>query len=72
MKLLGIGLIIFGVVCLIYQGLTIVIPKDVVDLGFLTVTIYEQKTIPLPPIVGGVSLIVGILLILTSDRRGGV
>lgn len=68
MRLLGIGLIIFGVVALIYQGFTILIPKDTLDLGIFSITVSEERTIPLPPIVGTVSLLVGMLIILLSGR----
>lgn len=69
MKLLGIGLIIFGVLALVYHGFTIAIPKDTLDLGSFTITTRENRTIPLPPIVGGISLAFGVLLVLLSGRR---
>jgi len=69
MKIVGICLIILGVVALFYQGLTFVIPRDVIDLKFLTITVNESKTIPLPPIVGGVSLVIGAVLVMLSGKR---
>jgi hypothetical protein len=69
MKLIGIGLIIFGVVALIYHGVSIAIPQDTVNLGAFSITWSENKTIPLPPILGGFSLLVGVLLILLSGRN---
>jgi len=69
MKLLGIVLIAFGVLALVYQGFTFMIPKDTANLGIFSITVSEQHTIPLPPIVGGVSLVAGIALVLMS-RRG--
>ncbi|MDD5264424.1 MAG: DUF3185 domain-containing protein [Candidatus Bipolaricaulis sp.] len=68
MRLFGIVLIVFGVVALIYQGVTFLVPNTT-DLGLFTVTVSEQRTIPLPPIVGGISLAAGIALVLMS-RRG--
>ncbi len=65
MRLLGIILVIFGVVCLIYGGLTFVIPRDVVDLGFMNITVYEERQIPLPPILGVVCLVLGVFLIMS-------
>jgi hypothetical protein len=66
MRLVGILLVILGVVALIYQGLTFVIPKDYVDLGFMSITVYREMKIPLPPILGAVALIAGVALILSS------
>ena len=63
MKLFAIVLIVFGVVALVYQGVTFLIPHTT-DLGLFTITVSEQHTIPLPPIVGGISLVAGIALVL--------
>jgi hypothetical protein len=68
MRLLGIVLIVFGVVALVYQGVTLLVPSTT-DLGLFSITVSEQHTIPLPPIVGGIALIAGILLVLGSSRR---
>jgi len=69
MKLVGVCLIILGGVALFYQGLTFVVPRDVIDLNFLTITVNETKTIPLPPIVGGVSLAIGVVLVMLSGKK---
>jgi hypothetical protein len=66
MRLVGILLVIVGVVALIYQGLTFVIPKDYVDLGFMSITVYRETKIPVPPVIGVVALVAGIALILSS------
>jgi hypothetical protein len=68
MKLFGIILIVFGVVALAYQGVTFLVPHTT-DLGFFTITVSEQHTIPLPPIVGGIALVAGMAIVLTN-RRG--
>jgi len=68
MKLLGIIFIILGVLALAYQGIRYTTQEKLIDIGPLKVTAKEKKTIPLPPIVGGVALVVGIALIL-ADRR---
>jgi hypothetical protein len=68
MKLFGIILIVFGVVALAYQGITFLIPHTT-DLGLFTITVSEQHTIPLPPIVGGIALVAGMAIVLTN-RRG--
>ncbi len=69
MRLLGILLVIFGVILLVYQGLTFIVPKDVVDLGVFTITVRENLVIPMPPIVGIISLICGIVFIMSAPPR---
>ena len=69
MKLAGIVLIILGVLALAYQGIRYTTREKLVDIGPLQVTTTEKKTIPLPPIVGGVALIAGIALILAERRK---
>jgi uncharacterized membrane protein YphA (DoxX/SURF4 family) len=65
----GIVLVVIGVVALAYQGVTYTTQKKVIDLGPIQATKEEHHTIPLPPIVGIVSLVGGIALLATG-RRG--
>jgi uncharacterized membrane protein YidH (DUF202 family) len=69
MKLLGIILIILGVLALAYQGIRYTTQEKLVDIGSLHVTTTERKTIPLPPIVGGIALVAGIALVLAERRK---
>ena len=64
----GIVLVIIGVVALAYQGITYTTQKKVIDLGPIQATKDEHHTIPLPPIVGIVSLVGGIALLATGKR----
>ena len=68
MKLAGIILVVLGALALAYQGIRYTTREKLIDFGPLKVTASEQKTIPLPPIVGGVALVAGIALIL-ADRK---
>jgi hypothetical protein len=67
--LIGIILIVLGVVALAWQGITYTTTERVVDLGPLKVDAKKEKTIPLPPILGAVSLIGGIVLVAVGSRR---
>lgn len=67
--ILGITLIILGVVAFAYQGITYTTRDKVIDIGPLHVTSEKQETIPLTPIVGGVALIGGIVLLIGGSRR---
>jgi hypothetical protein len=41
----------------------------VIDIGPLKATVDKEKTIPLPPIVGAVALIRGIVLLMTGTKK---
>jgi hypothetical protein len=66
MRLVGILLVIFGVVLLVYGGITLFIPSDEMTLGNFSLRINENMVVPMPPILGLISLIVGIVMILSA------
>lgn len=65
----GIALVIVGIVALAYQGISYTTQKKVLDIGPIQATKEEHHRIPLPPIVGVLSLIGGVA-VLALDRRG--
>jgi hypothetical protein len=67
--LIGIVLIALGVIALLYQGITYTTREKVVDLGPLKITAQKEKTIPLPPILGGLALAGGIVLVVVAARK---
>jgi drug/metabolite transporter (DMT)-like permease len=67
--IVGIVLIVIGVVMLIYQGITYTTREKVLEVGPVEVRKESQKTIPLPPVIGGVALAGGIVLVLVGARR---
>ena len=54
-SIVGILLIVLGVIALTYQGITYTTKKKVLDIGPIQATKEEHKTIPLPPILGGIA-----------------
>jgi uncharacterized membrane protein len=66
---LGIALIALGLITLAYQGITYTTSEKVVDLGPLKITAQREKTIPLPPILGGLALAGGIVLVVAATRK---
>jgi hypothetical protein len=68
MKLLGLILVVLGVLALVYQGFTYTTQKKVLDVGPIQATKQEHHTVPLPPILGALALIGGVI-ILVSDRK---
>jgi uncharacterized membrane protein HdeD (DUF308 family) len=67
--LIGIILLAIGVVALIYQGITYTTEQTVFELGPVDVQAEERRTIPLPPILGALALIGGIVLIVAGSRK---
>jgi uncharacterized membrane protein YqgA involved in biofilm formation len=67
--MLGIALIILGVVAFAYQGITFTTQETILDVGPLQATVDKQETIPLPPIIGALSLVGGILLLIVGARK---
>jgi len=67
--LFGIVLIVLGVVALAYQGITYTTREKIIDVGPLKATVEKQKTIPLPPVLGGLALAGGIALFIAGRQR---
>ncbi|MBW6508853.1 MAG: DUF3185 domain-containing protein [Desulfuromonadales bacterium] len=67
--LLGVVLIVIAVFAFAYQGISYTSKEKVIDLGPLQMTAEKTKTFPLPPVVGGVALVGGIVLLIMGSRR---
>ena len=68
MKAIGIVLIVLGLAALAYQGFTYTSRETVVDIGPLHATADREKTVPLPPIVGGVAVATRVVLLVIGAR----
>jgi hypothetical protein len=68
--LIGIVLIAVGIVAFAYQGITYTTREKVVEIGPVEVTAEKTKTLPLPPIVGAVALVGGIVLLIIDRKKG--
>ncbi|HWZ96597.1 MAG TPA: DUF3185 domain-containing protein [Candidatus Dormibacteraeota bacterium] len=66
---IGIILIIVGILALAYQGISYTKREKIVDVGPIHATKDTTKTIPLPPILGGLSLIGGVVLIAVGGKK---
>jgi len=67
--IIGVLLIVFGAIVLALRGVSYVKERDKVDLGVATVTTERRGFVP--PWVGGVALLAGVVL-LFAGRRAGV
>jgi drug/metabolite transporter (DMT)-like permease len=66
-RVLGLVLVVIGIIALAYQGISWTTHKKVVDLGPIQASKTEHHDIPLPPIVGVLALVGGIV-VLATDR----
>ena len=67
--IIGVVLIVLGLAALAYQGITYTSRETVIDIGPVHATADRDKTIPLPPVVGGVAVAGGVLLLIAGARK---
>ena len=65
----GIVLIVLGALALAYQGINYTRQKDVLNVGSLHITTETDERIPLPPILGGLALAGGVVLLAMGARN---
>ena len=66
---IALVLIAIGVVSLAYQGITYTTREKILDLRPIQAIADEERTIPLPPILGGLALAGGVVLLIVGARR---
>ena len=67
---LAVILIALGIVAFAYQGISYTTREKVVDLGPIQMTAEKTRTLPLPPVVGGICLVGGIVLLVLGKKNG--
>lgn len=67
--LVGVALIVLGLVSLAYEGITYTTREKVIDIGPIEATAKTQKTIPLPPVLGGLALAGGVVLVIVAAKK---
>jgi hypothetical protein len=65
----GSALILLGIVAFAYQGITYTSREKVIDIGPFQATAETQKTIPLSPVLGGLALVGGIVLVVVGAKK---
>ena len=68
--LIGLLLIVLGVGMLAYQGFSYTKREKVLNIGRIEATKETRKTIPISPIVGGITVAGGIVLVVAGVRKG--
>jgi uncharacterized membrane protein YidH (DUF202 family) len=68
MRIIGIILIVLGIAGVAYGGFSWTRQKTVIDAGPVTVKTDKHESLPIPPLVGAVCLIGGVVLVATGRR----
>jgi uncharacterized membrane protein YidH (DUF202 family) len=68
-SLVGILLIVLGVIGLAVGGINYTRREKVIDIGPIEATAEKHERIPVSPIVGGLALAAGVVLLVAGNRR---
>jgi hypothetical protein len=67
--IVGILLIVLGVVGFALGGFSFTQKEKVLDVGPIEATAEDKETVPIPPLVAGLALVGGVVLVAASARR---
>jgi drug/metabolite transporter (DMT)-like permease len=65
----GVVLILLGVLGLVLGGFSFTQREKVLDLGPIEATAEDKETVAIPPILGILAIVGGVVLLATSVRR---
>jgi drug/metabolite transporter (DMT)-like permease len=68
-RVVGLALIVLGIVALVWGGVFWTDRDTVIDAGPLEITTEDREGIRLPPVLGAIALIGGIVLLVVPTRR---
>jgi hypothetical protein len=69
LKIAGLVLVIAGLVVLLWGGVFWTDRDTIVDVGEFEVTTENREGVAVPPILGGIILVAGIVLLVLPQRR---
>lgn len=69
LRIVGILLIVFGVFALTNHKIDYTKQEKLADIGPVHVTRENTETIPLSPIAGGISIVLGVVLIVIGGHQ---
>jgi uncharacterized membrane protein YidH (DUF202 family) len=69
MRIIGIILVVLGILALVYGGFSYNKNRTVLEMGSVSVTATEHKSIAVPAAVGVVVLVGGVALLVVDKRR---
>jgi uncharacterized membrane protein HdeD (DUF308 family) len=69
LALVGVLLIVAGLAALTWPVISYTRTEKVVDLGPIEVTADRERRVPVPPLVGGLAVAAGLILVVSSRRN---
>lgn len=66
--LIGIIFIILGILAITYQSITYTKQENVAKIGDVKITADTQNTVYFPPVLGGLSIVAGIVLVFIGRK----
>ena len=68
-RTVGIVLIVVGIVMLVWTGFSYTKKEKIVDAGPIQISAAKQKDVSWPPYVGGIILVAGVVVLVTSKKK---
>lgn len=69
LSILGILFIIAGILTLGYQSFSYTKQEKIAQIGDIKLTADTQKTVYFPPLLGGLSIVAGIVLVIVGRKK---
>jgi UDP-N-acetylmuramyl pentapeptide phosphotransferase/UDP-N-acetylglucosamine-1-phosphate transferase len=66
--IVGVLFIIIGILTLTYQGFSYTKQEKIFQMGDINVTADTQKTVYVPPVLGGLSIVAGVILVIVGKK----
>ncbi|MBA3496285.1 MAG: DUF3185 domain-containing protein [Gemmatimonadales bacterium] len=67
--IVGVLLIVLGVVGMALGGFSFTRKEKVLDIGPIEASADKKESVPVPPLLGALAIVGGIVLVATSARR---
>ena len=68
-KTVALILIIVGIAMLVWTGFSYTKKEKIVDAGPIQISADKEKSVNWPPFVGGIILVAGIVVLVTSKKK---
>ena len=67
--IIGVVLIVLGIIALVYKGIPTKSERDVVRVGPMETTVETRKVIEVPPVVAGLAIAGGVILVVVGLKK---
>ena len=68
-NIVGVLLVIAGIIIIGFRGFSYQSREKVAEIGNVQVTAQEEKMVYLPPVMGGIAIVAGIILVVIGSRK---